>query len=312
VASQTRRAAAATTSARLQRWFDLPPLGAAALPTATAAVGTARVHPRPAMEPRPGDDDATAAAAVPAVDETAAAAAAAATAAAAAAGAGDPPLPPRVRGGAVFPVPLPPSPATRPTVYLNVYNLTMPSPPPSLVTFTSMLASTGLGLHHSGVQVGTTEYAFGGHCEGGTGVFEVRPRRAPGAEFRESIELGACVYSAAEVKEIVRALGVAWPGAGYNLLSRYVVGQGLWGGGCCAREVCSVRRREPHPCVRASECVLLLSSCARTTWVRVQLLTPSGLVVWFAFLLLFVCFLLDDGSGVLETATTLRTSCAGD
>jgi len=194
------------------------------------------------MEPRPGDDDATVAAAVPAVDETAASVSAAA-ASAAAAGADDPPLPPRVRGGRVVPVPLPPSPATRPTVYLNVYNLTMPSPPPSLVTFTSMLASTGLGLHHSGVQVGTTEYAFGGHCEGGTGVFEVRPRRAPGAEFRESIELGACVYSAAEVKEIVRALGVAWPGAGYNLLSRYVVGQGWWGGGCCAREACSVRPR---------------------------------------------------------------------
>lgn len=115
---------------------------------------------------------------------------------------------------------LPPSPATRPTVILNVYNLTVPSPPPSLLAFTSMLASTGLGLHHSGVQVGTTEYAFGGHNDEGTGVFEVRPRAAPGAEFRESIPLGDCVYSATEVREIVRAMGVAWPGAGYNLLTR--------------------------------------------------------------------------------------------
>lgn len=122
---------------------------------------------------------------------------------------------------------LPPSPATRPTVILNVYNLTVPSPPPSLLAFTAMLASTGLGLHHSGVQVGATEYAFGGHTDHGTGVFEVRPRAAPGAEFRESIPLGECVYSAAEVREIVRAMGVAWPGIGYNLLTRYVE----WGGG---------------------------------------------------------------------------------
>lgn len=148
---------------------------------------------------------------------------------------------------------LPPSPATRPTVILNVYNLTVPSPPPSLLAFTSMLASTGLGLHHSGVQVGTTEYAFGGHNDEGTGVFEVRPRAAPGAEFRESIPLGDCVYSATEVREIVRAMGVAWPGAGYNLLTRYVEGggegrEGWWstrGGGCCP-SVCNVSVTRVH------------------------------------------------------------------
>ena len=44
-----------------------------------------------------------------------------------------------------------------------------------------------MGLHHSGVEILGKEYSFAS----GGGIFDSTPKDAPGAKFRESIELGA-------------------------------------------------------------------------------------------------------------------------
>lgn len=62
-------------------------------------------------------------------------------------------------------------------VYLNVYDLSPAN---------DYLHPIGFGLHHSGVEVSGSEYSFAS----GAGVFEASPRDAPGARYRDTIELG--------------------------------------------------------------------------------------------------------------------------
>ena len=66
-------------------------------------------------------------------------------------------------------------------VYLNVYDLH--------ADVNKYAYKMGIGVFHSGVQIGSTEYTFGGHQENSTGVMEVTPKtNHPG--FRESILMG--------------------------------------------------------------------------------------------------------------------------
>lgn len=68
-------------------------------------------------------------------------------------------------------------------VELNVYDLNVQIPEWAV----SSMYMMGVGLYHSGVSIFGTEYCFGGHPDDSTGVFEVSPRTAPEAKFRESI-----------------------------------------------------------------------------------------------------------------------------
>ena len=63
------------------------------------------------------------------------------------------------------------------TVHLNLYDLSPAN---------DCLYPLGFGLHHSGVEIMGSEYSFAS----GGGVFESPPGEAPGAKFRERIELG--------------------------------------------------------------------------------------------------------------------------
>ena len=54
-------------------------------------------------------------------------------------------------------------------------------------SFAIDVQSIGMGLHHSGVEILGKEYSFAS----GGGIFDSTPKDAPGAKFRESIELGA-------------------------------------------------------------------------------------------------------------------------
>lgn len=66
-------------------------------------------------------------------------------------------------------------------IYLNVYDLHADA--------NKYAYKVGLGVFHSGVQIGNTEYTFGGHEGDFTGVMEVSPKdNHPG--FRESILMG--------------------------------------------------------------------------------------------------------------------------
>ena len=62
-------------------------------------------------------------------------------------------------------------------VFLNVYDLHPQN---------ESLHGLGFGIYHSGVEISGREYSFAN----GTGIFEIHPRTAPGANFREQLEIG--------------------------------------------------------------------------------------------------------------------------
>lgn len=56
-----------------------------------------------------------------------------------------------------------------------------------------------MGLHHSGVEILGREYSFAS----GGGIFDSSPKDAPGAKFRESIELGAFDGGSSELQSAI-------------------------------------------------------------------------------------------------------------
>jgi deubiquitinase DESI2 len=92
-------------------------------------------------------------------------------------------------------------------VIANVYDLNESN---------DMLLNFGLGLFHSGVQIGGTEYTFAS----GSGIFTHSPKEAGGAVFRESVVIGEYSGSNAEIEDIISTLRPAFKGDSYNVLSR--------------------------------------------------------------------------------------------
>ena len=66
------------------------------------------------------------------------------------------------------------------------------------ITYISQL-SIGMGLHHSGVEILGKEYSFAS----GGGIFDSSPKEAPGATFREAIELGAFDGGSSELQSAI-------------------------------------------------------------------------------------------------------------
>jgi len=75
-------------------------------------------------------------------------------------------------------------------VILNVYDLSPAN---------DCLYSVGMGLHHSGVEILGREYSFAS----GGGIFDSSPKEAPGAQFREAIELGAFDGGSSELQSAI-------------------------------------------------------------------------------------------------------------
>jgi hypothetical protein len=92
-------------------------------------------------------------------------------------------------------------------VFLNVYDL---SP------VNDYLYVAGLGLHHSGVEVMGSEYSFAS----GAGIFESSPKFAPGARFREQIDLGSFDGGQAELKQAIGLLRDDFGPDDYNLIRK--------------------------------------------------------------------------------------------
>ncbi|KIZ02393.1 hypothetical protein MNEG_5568 [Monoraphidium neglectum] len=81
-------------------------------------------------------------------------------------------------------------------VRLNVYDLT----PQNGWTYWC-----GVGVFHTGVEVFSVEYAYGGHEYDVSGVFATNPREAPGAVlFRESIYMGDTDLTPGQVQALVQ------------------------------------------------------------------------------------------------------------
>eukprot|EP01033_Poteriospumella_lacustris_P016361 gene16360-11694_t len=73
----------------------------------------------------------------------------------------------------------------------------------------------GLGLYHSGVQIGRDEYTFASSA----GIFTHPPKGAGGAKFRESIELGEYKGTAKDLETVVNNLRSSFKGTDYHLLT---------------------------------------------------------------------------------------------
>ena len=92
-------------------------------------------------------------------------------------------------------------------VVLNVYDLHENN---------DLLLPLGLGLFHSGVQINSAEYTFAS----GGGVFSTEPKYAPGAKFRESIDMGEFKGTSRDMDKILDELRVEFRGSDYNIILR--------------------------------------------------------------------------------------------
>jgi hypothetical protein len=91
------------------------------------------------------------------------------------------------------------------SIQINIYDLLNVGP----------LKTIGLGLHHSGVQIGNhSEYEYGS----GHGIGVVEPKTAAGATFVHSIDLGTIKQS--KVTKVLREMYSEFTGDNYDLLSR--------------------------------------------------------------------------------------------
>ena len=91
-------------------------------------------------------------------------------------------------------------------VILNVYDLHESN---------DQLYALGLGLYHSGVQVGGLEWTFAG----GAGIFSDDPKGAP-AKYRESFDMGEFAGSSRDMDIILDDLRQKFAPNSYNLLTQ--------------------------------------------------------------------------------------------
>jgi len=92
-------------------------------------------------------------------------------------------------------------------VVLNVYDLNPDA--------NDVLYGFGLGLYHSGVQVGGNEWTFAS----GSGIFSHDPRQAGGARFREAIEMGSFSGTQRDLDRILDELRDSFKGTNYHILT---------------------------------------------------------------------------------------------
>ncbi|KAG1458866.1 hypothetical protein G6F56_006293 [Rhizopus delemar] len=80
----------------------------------------------------------------------------------------------------------------------------------------------GIGIFHSGVEIGEKEFCFGGHdVPNITGVFVVEPRTGiPELFLKRTIDLGQTHLTDKEVEELLVRLSDEYSGPSYNLLTR--------------------------------------------------------------------------------------------
>jgi deubiquitinase DESI2 len=105
-------------------------------------------------------------------------------------------------------------------VILNVYDIANPSDPALIPNINSWMIMGGMGVFHSGVELLGREFCFGGHPTDATGVFEVTPRCAPDAKFRQAIPMGLCYLDPQSLDQLISNFSAHWAGNRYNLLTR--------------------------------------------------------------------------------------------
>jgi hypothetical protein len=67
-----------------------------------------------------------------------------------------------------------------------------------------------------GIEIAGSEYTYGG----GGGIYDMTPKSAPNAKFRESIVIGEYKGSSADIRTLISDLRSDFPEDGYNLLTK--------------------------------------------------------------------------------------------
>lgn len=93
-------------------------------------------------------------------------------------------------------------------VILNVYDLNPES--------NEILYQFGLGMYHSGVQIGGNEWTFAA----GGGVYSHEPKGAGGAKFRESIDMGNFSGTQRDLDRALDELRDSFKGPSYHILTK--------------------------------------------------------------------------------------------
>lgn len=107
------------------------------------------------------------------------------------------------------------------TVFLNVYDVLTPSDSKTIPRLNNVLVHCGMGIFHTGIQVWGREFAFGGHAEPDTGIFEVPPRECPAVRYRMTLKLGQTAVSERTFDHVINTLGMSeYLGYRYSLITR--------------------------------------------------------------------------------------------
>lgn len=103
----------------------------------------------------------------------------------------------------------------REPVLLNVYDM---------YWINEYTAPIGLGVFHTGVEIYGTEYAYGGHPFGFSGIFEIPPKFASDLgdqfKYKQSILVGHTDFNQVDVRKIVEELGNEFRGDRYHLMNK--------------------------------------------------------------------------------------------
>ena len=92
-------------------------------------------------------------------------------------------------------------------VMVNVYDLS---------EVNEYVVPFGLGAFHSGVEINGREWTFAG----GAGIHDTSPRDAPGAVFREAIDMGSFEGGSGRVHDAIEALRPDFAPEQYNIMTK--------------------------------------------------------------------------------------------
>lgn len=106
-------------------------------------------------------------------------------------------------------------------VHLNIYDVLTPEDPATIPRLNNILVHCGMGIFHTGVEVWGREFAFGGHPDDDSGIFEAPPRQCPAVRYRTSVLLGFTKVVEKDVEQILEFLGeTEYVGNRYSLITR--------------------------------------------------------------------------------------------
>jgi len=84
----------------------------------------------------------------------------------------------------------------------------------------ALLKLVGAGVFHCGVEVYGREWSYRSRRSKGTGVISHEPLRSPGAQHRESLNMGITELSVVLFRCLMEVLALEWQGTEYDLLNR--------------------------------------------------------------------------------------------